>query len=130
MSGHKVLVVFAFFVASFAAPSKAALGDEHDVCMGHPFSDSENNDEWISDLALKDRVSKRVASPIPSFQVNLGTFPSPSHSRTLLTAFFRSPPRRTLESYRRALLQQNFGSSRLHRQRCSKMAHAYHERSR
>ncbi len=62
-------------IALFTASSCAVHRDEHEVCMGHPFSDSKNTVEWIADSTLKSRVSKRVASPVPNFQVNLGVLP-------------------------------------------------------
>jgi hypothetical protein len=88
--------ITAFFVLSlialFAAPSCAVHRDEHEVCMGHPFSDSKNNVEWIADSTLKSHVYKRVASPVPSFQVNLGGLPPFPHKQSrlgiLTNAFF------------------------------------------
>ena len=60
--------------------------------MGHPFSDSKNNVEWIADSTLKSHVYKRVASPVPSFQVNLGGSPPFPHKQSrlgiLTNAFF------------------------------------------
>jgi hypothetical protein len=71
------------FISFFATPSCAVHRDEHEVCMGHPFSHSAKSAGWIADPSLKAHVSKRVASPIPSFQVNLGAF-SPNLNSALL----------------------------------------------
>ena len=79
------------FIALFAEPSQDILGDEHEVCMGHPFSDSSNGIGWIADTTLKLHVSKRVASPIPSVEVNLGAFPPHSEPCLSFLTAFRSP---------------------------------------
>ena len=69
------IVLFLFCLAFVGAASSGVQRDEHEVCMGHPFSYSDDWNPWITDPALKDNVSKRVASPIPTFQVNLGARP-------------------------------------------------------
>ena len=68
-------VLVLFCLAFVGAASSGVHRDEHEVCMGHPFSYSDDWNPWITDPALKDNVSKRVASPIPTFQVNLGARP-------------------------------------------------------
>ncbi len=75
--------------------------DEHEVCNGHPFAQTV---EWISDPTLKALVSKRAASPIPSFQVNLGAcLPLLQPRLHALTHIFRPPPSRTVARDRKVI---------------------------